>query len=205
MQSATWAFRTQIWILKLGNYIFQIRNWFWKKIVEETGNRILRSLSNQSLLPVQRVMRSFPAFAQRKGKSLNSWPHYNGISSPVTSSEMGDAKKVHGRPVETILSQFEAPETGGWKKFLWRISLPVVYVLYYTVPDCRMEKFRTWYLVTFTMAMVWIAIFSYFMVWTITVIGGSPFVFHRILENQDSFKLKLGESRPGAPLISCPI
>jgi uncharacterized BrkB/YihY/UPF0761 family membrane protein len=73
--------------------------------------------------------------------------------------------------VESIVSKLEPPAEEGFKKILWRISLPLIYVLYYTVPDCRLEKWRTWYMVTFILAMIWIAIFSYAMVWMITVTG----------------------------------
>lgn len=106
-----------------------------------------------------------PLFGDGRLTNVVNW-----IFSPVTS-EGGGGKKLGGSPAETILSQFEPPVAGGWKRILWRVSLPLIYLFYYTVPDCRMEKWRSWYAVTFTLAMLWIAIFSYFMVWTITIIG----------------------------------
>lgn len=78
--------------------------------------------------------------------------------------------KVPVVPV-SIMTQFNPPEGGAFKQGLWRVSLPLIYLFYYTVPDCRLEQWRSWYVITFTMAMVWIAIFSYFMVWMITVVG----------------------------------
>lgn len=80
------------------------------------------------------------------------------------------ANKVPVPPV-SILTQLTPPEEGGFKQILWRVSLPLVYLFYYTVPDCRLEQWRSWYVFTFTMAVVWIAIFSYIMVWMITVVG----------------------------------
>lgn len=80
------------------------------------------------------------------------------------------AKKVAAQP-ESILTQFNPPADQGIKKLLWRFSLPLIYLFYYTVPDCRLEQWKSWYVVTFSLSMVWIAIFSYIMVWMITVLG----------------------------------
>ncbi|XP_067132005.1 probable sodium/potassium/calcium exchanger CG1090 isoform X2 [Centruroides vittatus] len=54
---------------------------------------------------------------------------------------------------------------------LWIISLPLTAVCYITIPDCRKARWRKWYLVTFLMSCVWIAAFSYILVWMITIIG----------------------------------
>lgn len=91
------------------------------------------------------------------------------------SEEMGGAGGANKVPVPpvTILTQFNPPAESGLKHIMWRVSLPLIYLFYYTVPDCRMEQWRTWYVITFTMAMLWIAVFSYFMVWMITVVGAS--------------------------------
>jgi hypothetical protein len=85
-------------------------------------------------------------------------------------SGLDPPNKVSMPPV-SILTQFNPPENSGFKQVLWRVSLPLIYLFYYTVPDCRIERWRSWYVVTFTMAMVWIAVFSYVMVWMITVVG----------------------------------
>lgn len=53
----------------------------------------------------------------------------------------------------------------------WAIVWPIHYMCIKTVPDCRTEKYRNWYALTFTVSMVWISFYSYFMVWMITIIG----------------------------------
>ncbi|XP_063429168.1 sodium/potassium/calcium exchanger 4-like isoform X1 [Mytilus trossulus] len=53
----------------------------------------------------------------------------------------------------------------------WALSYPLKTVLYYTVPDCRKERWENWFLLTFVMSIVWIALFSYIMVWMVTVVG----------------------------------
>ncbi|XP_006821873.1 sodium/potassium/calcium exchanger 5-like [Saccoglossus kowalevskii] len=58
-----------------------------------------------------------------------------------------------------------------WKKLLWIITIPINAVLYTTVPDCRSENWKRWYIFTFMMSTLWIAVFSYILVWMVTVIG----------------------------------
>ncbi|RDD42636.1 Sodium/potassium/calcium exchanger 4 [Trichoplax sp. H2] len=48
---------------------------------------------------------------------------------------------------------------------------PICLLLALTVPDCRNERWTRWYMVTFIMSVVWIAGFSYILVWMVTVIG----------------------------------
>lgn len=69
-------------------------------------------------------------------------------------SGLDPPNKVPVLPV-SILTQFNPPEgSSGFKKVLWQVSLPLIYLFYYTVPDCRLEQWRSWYVITFTMAMV---------------------------------------------------
>ncbi|KAK6185112.1 hypothetical protein SNE40_007418 [Patella caerulea] len=64
----------------------------------------------------------------------------------------------------------QVPE-GFFKKIMWVVSLPLCTVLYITTPDCRKQRWKKWFLVTFIMSLVWLSAFSFVMVWMITVIG----------------------------------
>ena len=50
-------------------------------------------------------------------------------------------------------------------------SWPILLALYLTVPSSRRAKWRSFYMLTFVMSLVWLSIFSYVMVWMITIIG----------------------------------
>ncbi|XP_045923024.1 sodium/potassium/calcium exchanger 5 [Micropterus dolomieu] len=67
-------------------------------------------------------------------------------------------------------SVFAVPESD-FKRILWVLSLPVITVLFLTVPDCRRRLWRRWYMLTFFMSAVWITGFTYIMVWMVTVVG----------------------------------
>lgn len=51
------------------------------------------------------------------------------------------------------------------------ISLPPRLAYAMTIPNCSKEVFRKWYPVAFVMCIFWIAVLSYFISWTITIIG----------------------------------
>lgn len=55
--------------------------------------------------------------------------------------------------------------------FLWLLSLPLIAIMFITVPDCRQKRWKSWFLVTFAMSIVWIGLYSYVMVWMITIVG----------------------------------
>lgn len=57
------------------------------------------------------------------------------------------------------------------ERIVWAVCLPLKAAAYYTMPNCRLEKWRSWFLVSFFLSMLWISIFSYVMVWMITVTG----------------------------------
>lgn len=45
----------------------------------------------------------------------------------------------------------------------WYIQLPIRWVLYWTVPDCRLPHLRDYYWISFSASMVWIGALVYFM------------------------------------------
>lgn len=63
------------------------------------------------------------------------------------------------------------PKSGFWSKFFWLIMWPTAFLLHLTVPDCRKPEWKKYYLVTFCMAVAWIAACTYLSVWMVTIIG----------------------------------
>lgn len=68
----------------------------------------------------------------------------------------------------------ERPTAGGMPALVsWYVVYPIHFLCKKTMPDCRAEQYRNWYPLTFTISMIWISFYSYFMVWMITVIGST--------------------------------
>nr|CAD7575831.1 unnamed protein product [Timema californicum] len=59
------------------------------------------------------------------------------------------------------------------KKCWWMFIWPISFLLKITIPDCRSERWKNYYLLTFTMCILWIGSTSYTVAWMITVIGRS--------------------------------
>ncbi|KAM9294130.1 sodium/potassium/calcium exchanger 4 [Gastrophryne carolinensis] len=68
------------------------------------------------------------------------------------------------------LVPFSVP-SGCVNQFKWAFSWPLICILYFTVPNCSKPRWENFFMLTFILSTVWIAIFSYIMVWMVTVIG----------------------------------
>ncbi|KJH49645.1 Sodium/calcium exchanger protein [Dictyocaulus viviparus] len=62
------------------------------------------------------------------------------------------------------------PETP-LKRFIYILLAPIMFPLAYTLPDVRKPSWRSWFAITFIGSVLWIALFSYLMVWWANTIG----------------------------------
>ncbi|KAG9346523.1 hypothetical protein JZ751_006834 [Albula glossodonta] len=60
---------------------------------------------------------------------------------------------------------------GHCERVKWLVSWPLGLLLYCTVPNCVLPRWHRWFMVTFVASTLWIAIFSYLMVWMVTIIS----------------------------------
>ena len=67
-------------------------------------------------------------------------------------------------------SPFSMPQ-GFVARVLWILALPVACLFYVTIPDCRRDKWEKWYLVSFFVSVLWIALLSYVLVWMVAIMG----------------------------------
>lgn len=63
------------------------------------------------------------------------------------------------------------PPAGKLETVKWVFTWPLSFVLYFTVPNCNKPRWEKWFMVTFASSTLWIAAFSYMMVWMVTIIG----------------------------------
>ncbi|XP_055990424.1 sodium/potassium/calcium exchanger 4 isoform X2 [Sorex fumeus] len=69
-----------------------------------------------------------------------------------------------------FLSPFSMPESRG-DKAKWVFTWPLIFLLCVTIPNCSKPRWEKFFMVTFVTATLWIAVFSYLMVWLVTIIG----------------------------------
>uniref|UniRef100_A0A3P8ZJD6 Sodium/calcium exchanger membrane region domain-containing protein n=1 Tax=Esox lucius TaxID=8010 RepID=A0A3P8ZJD6_ESOLU len=60
---------------------------------------------------------------------------------------------------------------GHCERVRWLLSWPLWLLLYFTVPNCVLPRWSRWYHLTFLTSTLWIALFSYLMVWMVTIIS----------------------------------
>ncbi|XP_073712545.1 sodium/potassium/calcium exchanger 4 isoform X1 [Misgurnus anguillicaudatus] len=69
-----------------------------------------------------------------------------------------------------LTSPFRVPG-GCMNKTKWLISWPLLLILYFTIPNCAKSRWEKYFMLSFILSTVWIAVFSYLMVWMVTIIG----------------------------------
>ncbi|XP_007479974.2 sodium/potassium/calcium exchanger 5 [Monodelphis domestica] len=67
-------------------------------------------------------------------------------------------------------SVFSMPEAD-LKRIFWVLTLPIITLLFLTIPDCRRKFWKNCFMITFFMAAVWISAFTYVLVWMVTITG----------------------------------
>ncbi|XP_051275490.1 sodium/potassium/calcium exchanger 3 isoform X2 [Dicentrarchus labrax] len=86
--------------------------------------------------------------------------------------EEEEEEQEEGEDENVPFKPFVLPD--GWcVRLKWLISWPVSILLYCTVPDCSLPRWERWYLLTFLSSTLWIALFSYLMVWMVTIISNT--------------------------------
>ena len=100
-----------------------------------------------------------------EGKSLLK--HDDQDRTNVSSAEEDQEVRIIDQSED---SPFSVPQ-GLISRSLWIMALPVACLFYVTIPDCRKEKLENWYLVSFFVSVLWIALLSYVLVWMVSIIG----------------------------------
>ncbi|XP_023662555.1 sodium/potassium/calcium exchanger 4 isoform X2 [Paramormyrops kingsleyae] len=97
----------------------------------------------------------------------------NGVESVVVMGklEMENGNVPEDKPEESDLSSPFTIPGGVMNKVKWIISWPILLLLYFTVPNCAKPRWEKFFMLTFILSTLWIAVFSYFMVWMVTIIG----------------------------------
>ncbi|XP_061467971.1 sodium/potassium/calcium exchanger 4 isoform X2 [Rhineura floridana] len=98
------------------------------------------------------------------GKLIQNGKHEN-IENGAIHVDNQEEENEH-----IILSPFSPPE-GKVDKLKWILSWPLIFLLFCTIPNCSKPRWENLFMVTFILSTLWIALFSYFMVWLVTVIG----------------------------------
>jgi len=85
--------------------------------------------------------------------------------------------EVDGDDLETsalewpILRPGESSKSLAYRRTMFLILAPLAFTLAYTVPNTQFTRNRKYFIIAFIMSIVWIAVYSFLMVWWATQIG----------------------------------
>ncbi|KAF7668568.1 hypothetical protein LDENG_00003960 [Lucifuga dentata] len=100
----------------------------------------------------------------------------NGVETQVIDGkvEIENGTVPEDKPSEPeesdSISPFHIP-SGVGSRVKWVISWPLLLLLFFTVPNCAKPRWEKYFMLSFILSTVWIAVFSYLMVWMVTIIG----------------------------------
>lgn len=100
----------------------------------------------------------------------------NGVETQVVDGkvEIENGNVPEDKPTEPeeneTISPFHIPRGVG-SKLKWLLSWPLLLLLYLTVPNCAKPRWEKYFMLSFILSTIWIAVFSYLMVWMVTIIG----------------------------------
>ncbi|XP_012679957.2 sodium/potassium/calcium exchanger 4a isoform X2 [Clupea harengus] len=103
----------------------------------------------------------------------------NGMDGTAVGDGKADALENGSVPEDKLAEEAEEGELsspfsvpgGAMNKLKWFICWPILLLLYFTIPNCAKPRWERFFMLSFGLSTVWIAVFSYFMVWMVTIIG----------------------------------
>ncbi|XP_060118684.1 sodium/potassium/calcium exchanger 4 isoform X2 [Heteronotia binoei] len=98
------------------------------------------------------------------GKVLQNGKHENIENGAIHVDNQEEANEHNN------LSPFSPPE-GRINKVKWVLTWPLIVLLFFTIPNCSKPRWEKCFMLTFILSTFWIALFSYVMVWLVTIIG----------------------------------
>ncbi len=89
---------------------------------------------------------------------------------------------------EVSKTPFEYPKNDNIiQKIFYFICFPLNFMIYYTIPNLKINFWKKFYPLTFFISLIWLTLFSYIMVWMITIIGKSFISIISHLPNELNF------------------
>lgn len=111
--------------------------------------------------------------SNKQANAKKAGPTRAALSKTMTSVRQDTVTRkasVAARGFDDLWTMAPNPAVEGWLPVVrWCLDYPLHAVLHYTIVDCK--KHPRWFLATFFLSVTWTAIFSYVMVWMVTLIG----------------------------------
>ncbi|KAK7925520.1 hypothetical protein WMY93_007830 [Mugilogobius chulae] len=137
--------------------------------------RLIRTSKSQrdEVGPGSRRTSSCSSVKRTTSYSLENGGGRSRIGDTESGGKQGAELRQPGEEEEDgIFSPWHIPGGCG-ARVKWVITWPLGVLLYCTVPNCLQPRWHRWFMVTFVASTLWIAVFSYLMVWMVTIISST--------------------------------
>ncbi|KAK1793560.1 hypothetical protein P4O66_011929 [Electrophorus voltai] len=140
---------------------------FWQQ-----GRRELTSYYNYPHTAVERMEFKVDSEQQRLMQACGGADATLAADGRPDTTENGSVPeiKLTGDEENELSSPFIMPG-GTVDRVKFVISWPILLLLYFTVPNCGKPRWENCFMLSFFLSSMWIAVYSYFMVWMVTIIG----------------------------------
>lgn len=128
------------------------------------------SLLEVKFLDICSWARPSPLVPDQELENCNRWDEKKD-QTQATKVEYTEINKDKYKDMEYRGYIKSGPVGGIFSKAMWLISLPFMIPLWLTIPDPQDNTCRKYFPITFFISILWIAVFSYFMVWWANITG----------------------------------
>jgi len=116
--------------------------------------------------------------ASKDGLSPSKSSSRNQITEAENEDDEGGEDEEENEPLD-IWPPGPEGTTKDWVYYV--LTIPIVFLLVLTIPDVRREGWRKYFIITFFMSIMWIAAFTWAMVWFATVVAETAGVAEHIM------------------------
>ncbi|XP_073682523.1 sodium/potassium/calcium exchanger 4a isoform X2 [Garra rufa] len=102
----------------------------------------------------------------------------NGVDAVLVADKKADTLEngnvAEDKLTEESESEMSSPFSlpgGAMDKVKFFVSWPILVLLYFTIPNCAKPRWERCFMLSFFLSTLWIAVFSYVMVWMVTIVG----------------------------------
>ena len=147
-------------------YNEKIKNWFY-------GKFITTKQEPNTLLTTEISMKGVPDHDITNTSSYSTIK-YDSVQDNEELLDDNDNNSNNDDDEDEAGPDFSWPENSGiLSKILYLCKLPINICVYFTLADVTIESGSKYWLWTFFGSLIWLGIFSYFMVWWAVVVGDS--------------------------------
>ncbi|XP_068170266.1 sodium/potassium/calcium exchanger 1-like isoform X2 [Antennarius striatus] len=141
-----------------------------KKVLSDHNLVVFKKPRSESLIPVYNDVPAGEDGSGGSGDSGSEDDESDEDSDESSEDDDDDEEEEEEEEIEDEPLSLEWPDTQR-KQATYLFLLPIIFPLWLTVPDVRKQKSRKFFAVTFLGSIMWIAIFSYLMVWWAHQVG----------------------------------